>query len=310
MGLFEPSLGQRQGEQSGKAITALQQQGEMANSNFLDNLSRAIRAVGRIIVDLIPHIYDEPRVLRILGLDDKPKTVMVHAGAPPQDLEGQVLPDDVKHVYDLSVGRYDVAISTGPSMASKRQEALEALTQICTSNDTAFQLLGDLMVENMDWPGAATASARLKKALPPNLQDEGDDPPIPPKAQAEMAQMKQMGQMQEQALQAATQALKDMQLKVDQRHADAQAKIVIAREEIQSKERIEAMRLNVEVQIAQIKLQTEQAAHRFETDHARLTQHLDHGHEAALAQHDAQQAREAAIRDAALAPAPNSGQTP
>lgn len=308
MGLFEPSLGQRQGEQSGKAITALQQQGEMANSNFLDNLSRAIRAVGRIIVDLIPHIYDEPRVMRIIGLDEKPKSVMVHAGAPPNEVEGQVVPDDVKNIYDLSIGRYDVAVSTGPSMASKRQEAVESLTQICSSNEQAFSLLGDLLVENMDWAGADTAAQRLRKALPPELQDEEGEAPIPPKAQAEMAQMKQMGQMQQQQLEEAQQALKDMQLKVDQRHADAQAKIVIAREEIQSKERIEALRLNVEVQLAQLKAQTARAGQMIDLQHEQNLKRADHLHDHAFAQHEADLARQDALNQALASP-PQTGQT-
>ena len=34
-----------------------------------------------------------------------------------------------------------------------------------------FPLVGDLLVKNMDWPGADDIAKRLKKTLPPNLQE-------------------------------------------------------------------------------------------------------------------------------------------
>ena len=51
---------------------ARQREGDVSTFHFIDNLSRAIRHAGRVIVDLIPHVYTEERMIRILGEDDTP----------------------------------------------------------------------------------------------------------------------------------------------------------------------------------------------------------------------------------------------
>jgi hypothetical protein len=167
MGLFEPSLGERQSQdQSGVAIRALQKQGEQANSNFLDNLSRAIRFTGRILIDLIPAYYDAPRVIRIIGSDEQEKTVMVHAKSPQAPAKDAPLPEGVEGIYDLSSGRYDVRVSQGPSNETKRAEAFAALSGFIQAYPAAFPILGDLVVGSLDWSGAQAAAERLKKGLP------------------------------------------------------------------------------------------------------------------------------------------------
>lgn len=70
-GQFDASLGKQSNETSGKAILARQREGDTATYSYLDNLSRAIKFTGEILVDLIPKIYDTPRAIRILGEDGK-----------------------------------------------------------------------------------------------------------------------------------------------------------------------------------------------------------------------------------------------
>jgi hypothetical protein len=116
-------------EQSGRAIMARQQMGQHGNSDYLDGLSRGIRFGGRILIDLIPKIYDVPRVVRILGLDNQPQLVMIHAGqAPAVDpaTGAPALPPGVKGIYDLSVGTYDVTVTQGPSPAKRRLSSVLA----------------------------------------------------------------------------------------------------------------------------------------------------------------------------------------
>ena len=57
MGLYDASLGARSNETSGRAIMARQREGDVSTFHFIDNLSRSIRHVGRIVIDLIPHVY-------------------------------------------------------------------------------------------------------------------------------------------------------------------------------------------------------------------------------------------------------------
>lgn len=241
MGLYQESLGKRSSSsQSGKAISALQQQGEIATSNFQDNMGRSIRCSGRYLVDLIPHYYDALRVMRIIGEDETPRTVMVHRDQPEVP---ETLPEGVQGIYNLGAGRYDVTVSTGPAMPTKRKEALEALNQFVQVYPAAFPILGDIIVGNMDWPGAQAAAARLKKAVPPQFLDpekDGGPAPIPPEAQQQMQQLEGLVKELQQQLQEAESGLQAKKLETDSRER-------IASETIASDERIAAAKLSTDI---------------------------------------------------------------
>lgn len=281
-------------EMSGVAIRARQAQGEHGNSDYLDGLARAVRFGGRILVDLIPKIYDAPRVVRILGLDNQPKTVMVHGGqAPPVDpLTGApTLPEGVKEIYDLSVGEFDVTVTAGPSYATARAEFVEQMAELFKANPALFQVVGDLFFENMDLPNAKQIAERLKKMLPPPLQDQ-ENGPTPEQAQAQLAAMGQQMQLMQQALQQAQQVIETKQV-------EAQAKIQIADAEIQSKEKIAVLQADVarykaeiDGQLAQMKLQGELATATLKANAAREAQAADHAMQAASSADDRDAARE------------------
>lgn len=253
-GFNDASLGVRGAQESGKAIRNRQQQDEMANSHYLDNLARAIRQVGRIIVDLIPRIYDTARVMRINGIDEKPRTVMVYSGPdnqPNMEQEEQV-PPSVERIYDVASQQYDVTISVGPSFQTRRQEALDSLVQFVQAYPDVFPMIGDLLAENMDWPGAQQVAARLKKSLPPNLQDEIDPSEIPPQVQAKMQGIENQLKQVMQAYQQTKQAL-------DTDQAKAQAQVQIKQAELSAKAAEQERDLQSKLQLEEIKQQGESA---------------------------------------------------
>lgn len=294
-GLFDASLGNRQGDQSGKAIQSLQRQGEMANSNFLDNLSRAVRFTGRLLVDLIPHIYDAPKVMRILGTDDKPKDVLVMAGVPEAEIDPK-LREAVDRIYDLSVGRYDVSISVGPSLESRRQEALTGMTGLLQAAPQLAAPLADLIVANMDFPQADVAATRLRKMLPPQLQDNEDgEDDIPPQVQAQMMQAQQQMQGMGQQMQAMQAALAEAERKLQAKDAEMAAKMTIEREKIASDQQIARMRAEADIIKAEIAATKEKALAEF---HAHM-----HGLESAR-EHE-RRLREQAVKDAQVARVPD-----
>lgn len=260
MGLYEPSLGVRQGAaQSGKAIQALQQQGETANSNFLDNMGRSIRFTGRILVDLIPHIYDVTRVLRILGSDNQEKSVAIHANDPNAP-ESDALPAGVQGIYNVGTGRYDIVVSAAPSVETKRKEALAVLSEFVTAYPAAFPVLGDLLVGALDWPGAQAAAERLKRGLPEQFRDpeDGAAPPVPPeiaaKMQELMAQLEQMGV----ELQQAQQIIQTKQI-------ESEAKLKIEREQSAVDLKIAELKAALE----KLKIEADLSMHRADMAHDR-----------------------------------------
>lgn len=249
-GLFDPSLGQNKTDQSGRAIASLQKQGEVSNLNFSDNLSRSIRHCGRVLIGMIPHIYDAPRVQRIINPDNTVSHVVIHN----QQAEAgqQLLNEKVKKIYDIGVGTYDVTVSVGPSYQTKRQEAVAAQIALVQSNPTVFPIIGDMVVRNMDWPQSKEMADRLKKMLPPQLQDQGDEMEPEQQVMALQAQMQQLMQQHNivtQALEKATNIINTKQVEQDGK---------VAIEKFKGEMQLAIAEVNAKTQETQFRMQLEQ----------------------------------------------------
>lgn len=192
LGIYDASLGARSNETSGKAIMARQREGDVSTFHYIDNQAKSIAHSGRILVDLIPKIYDTPRIIRILGIDGTTQNVGVNQ---PTKHKG------VQRVFDMKVGKYDVAVDTGPSFTTQREEAAAQMTELIRSFPQAAPIIGDLLAKNMDWPDADEIARRMKIMLPPQLQEKEGQPEIPPQVQAQMAQMKQAIEQMQQMIQ-------------------------------------------------------------------------------------------------------------
>ena len=179
-GIYSASLGEQDNEKSGRAILAQQRKGDTANFAYFDNVSRAIRYTGRAIIDLIPKIYDSARVIQIMGADGEKKLQRINQLA---EVDGQ------QKFLDLSVGKYDLVVTQGSNYATKRIEAINSMVEIARVNPAIMQIAGDLIVKAMDWDGAEEIAERLKKTLPPQLQDQ-DPNGLPPEVQGIIEQGK------------------------------------------------------------------------------------------------------------------------
>jgi hypothetical protein len=189
LGIMDPNQ-LPSGNISGKALQGQQNQVDLSNFHFYDNLTRSIAQTGRIILDLIPKIYDTQRVMRIIGSDGQPDMTTINEA----NEIGEVL-------NDVTVGEYDVVMDTGPGFQTKRQQAVESMMPLLTSNAELFNIAGDLVFRNMDFPGADVIADRLAAMNPMANIDEKSD--IPPEAQMRLAQSEQMIQQLQQQLQAA-----------------------------------------------------------------------------------------------------------
>ena len=203
LGILDPNQ-LPSGNISGKALQGQQNQTDLSNFHFYDNLTRSIKHTGKILLDLIPKIYDTQRVMRIIGSDGQPDMTTINE----QTAVGEVL-------NDVTVGEYDVVMDTGPGFQSKRQQAVEAMMPLLTGNKELFDLAGDLVFRNMDFPGADVIADRLAARNPMAQIDEKSD--IPPQVQMQLAQQQQQLEQMQQQLQAA-------QLEINNRMQVAQLK--------------------------------------------------------------------------------------
>ena len=233
-GQYQAELGMPSNERSGIAIQQRQRQGDTATYHFIDNQAKAIRQVGRILLDMIPHIYDVDRVVMMLAEDGTETKVFVSPEA--QEAHQQVGPDgqpltprqakdlqdddnapDPSIIFNPGVGDYDVEADVGPAYGTQRQEAANAFSEIMKQNPAAFQIVGDFWAENSDFPGAAELAERLKRGLPPPYKAGPDPRVLAITQQAQQAQEQARGLLQKADAEIAS-------LKAQLVHAQEQAK--------------------------------------------------------------------------------------
>ena len=185
IGMYDAALGQRSNETSGRAIAARDAQSDTMSYAFLDNLSKSIRHAGRILVDMIPQVYDSSRVVRILGVDGTEDFVAINQSVIDEQTGREVL------LYDLSAQRYQVRVDVGPSYRTQRQEASESLIEFMRAvgpgYPQAVMAIADLIAANQDWPGADGIAERLRRLgiaqgiIEPDPEDgEAQAQPAPP----------------------------------------------------------------------------------------------------------------------------------
>jgi regulator of replication initiation timing len=161
-GIHEASLGMKSNETSGKAIMARQREGDVANLTFHDNGNAAVLEAGDVLNQFMPQIYDGTRVMRTIGEDESIKFVRLNDPYNPDSI-------------DLSVGMYDVALSTGTSYTTRRVEAAAAMMEAIQVWPNLMGIAGDLVAKAQDWPGADKLAERLKKTIPPQYLEEDEE---------------------------------------------------------------------------------------------------------------------------------------
>lgn len=156
--LHEASLGAQSNEVSGKAILARQRVGEVGTSNYVDGLNAAIMECGKVITALIPQVYSSSRIIKVMGDKLDVRLVSINNATDA----GSV---------DLTAGKYEVAITTGPDYVTKRVEASEGMLNLINAFPQIASICGDLIVAAQDWPGADEFARRLQKTLPAGMLD-------------------------------------------------------------------------------------------------------------------------------------------
>ncbi len=229
-GIYDAGLGAQSNETSGKAINARKIQGEVSNYHYIDNFSYSQLHCGRILIDLIPKVYDTARIVQCLGEDGNVDHKKINQPSGEKDLQG------IEKIYDITQGEFNVIVDTGPTYKTKRQQDADLMSNMAASNPELMKIAGDIIVRNMDLPGAKELSDRIKKTLPPNLQDSDPSQEIPPAVKQQLDQSAQM-------IQQLTGQLHRLQDEADQKKMELESKERIALEQITGQITIESMKM-------------------------------------------------------------------
>lgn len=207
-GLFDPSLGATGNATSGKQEIAQQKQGQIANFHYQDGLTRTLRQAGKCLIDMLPHYYDTERVVQIMREDGQIEPVVINKKLSPEEAaqlqkqeqeqsESSELVAIKKVLNDVTTGRYDIVVDTGPSYSTMRAEAADAMVQFGQSWPKLMDIAGDKVVKAMDWPGAQEIAKRIERTIPAEIRYDPKDPkagppPLPPEVVAKLQQMEAM----------------------------------------------------------------------------------------------------------------------
>jgi Phage P22-like portal protein len=269
IGVYDPAQ-QIPGNVSGKALNGQQQQVDLTNFDLYDNLTKSIAHIGKIILDLIPKIYDTQRVMRIIGDDGRPDLLTINE----RTAVGRVM-------NDVTTGRYDVVMETGPGYNSKRQEAVDSMMTLVGADNQLLAVAGDLIFRNMDFPGADIIADRLAAQNPLAQIDEHSE--IPAQAQMMIKQSQAQVQQLTQQLQALQLAMKQRQ-DIEQVKQDHETKRELMRQtakahdiEMRDAERKYVAQLNVSAKAneADLKSQTQLEVENIKAQVALLLAQID-----------------------------------
>ena len=208
IGMFKSDVGEDTPERTGAAVIQKQKPGDTGTYIYPDNLRKAREHSGKIILWMIPEVYDSERDVRLRDVDDSETNVPINTSAGAALKMVQENPQrfsrmDIKRMKsaikehgqnalfnDLTVGKYDLVVTSGPNFSTERQETSEAMQRIIAAYPDLMKLAGDIVMGNMDFKDSDKLAKRLEKTLPMGLreQKEGEPPPqpLPPPPQVQM----------------------------------------------------------------------------------------------------------------------------
>lgn len=248
-GYYDPALGDQSPDQSGVALSRRQQATNTASFHYSDNERWCIRHIGRILLDAIPYYYSGERTERIVGDDDQVRQVILNQEhKDPETGEARL--------YDVTVGRYDIAIDAGPSFQTKRQEAVAVLSQLLAAAPQLLQIIGDDFLGSLDVDLAQHMAERMRKTMPPALLEGEPNAEKYKAAQEQLMQLQQLPMLQQQ-LQKSQQQMMQMQQAVESLTQTNQA-LSLEVQNKQGEQQLEGRKLEIEAMEKKARLDIEQ----------------------------------------------------
>ncbi|TDN54637.1 phage P22-like portal protein [Buttiauxella sp. JUb87] len=175
---------------SGRAVNTIAGRTDQQDYNFIDNLKKSTRHLGRVWLSMLRDVSGSDRVVRIVKPNGKDELITLNAQVKDEET-GEVI-----GLNDLSQGKYDVVVGVGPAFASSRQQAIANLTAIMAAvplppeiqSQMALYMVDEIAGEGLD---------DLKNAVNRQLLLTGAKEPETP------AEAKQVQQFQQQQAAAA-----------------------------------------------------------------------------------------------------------
>jgi hypothetical protein len=256
---------------SGIALRRRQGLSDISHFDFYDNQTRSMRHTGTILLDLLPHFYDTERMQRIINPDGTPDTTTINEKVR-DPLTGAI----TKVKNDLTVGRYDVVMDTGPGYQTRREEGAEAMLELLATplGEMTAQQAGDVVVRAMDFPDSDTIADRLAASIPGAQIDK--DSEIPPKAQM---MIKGLQAQLQQANQKSMALELELQAKHQLEHIRQEGETKRTQMQVAAKEKDTIVRSQTQIHDTHVKAVTARDVAEIQAAGTMLNTHTEAAHE-------------------------------
>lgn len=222
--------------QSGKAVELQISEGHIQTAQWVEHLQRTIKYSGRVIVDLIPTVYNYAHAQRIIGIDGQVNTVNIQ----------QQFEENGELKYINLDGDYDITLSTGPSYSDQRKQNFEKLLELAKINPIIMQVGLDMIVRGMDFAESEELADRIATTLPPEVRSMSKKIPEQQLMMENMQLKQQMNQMQ-QMMQQLGAELQAKNSELESKNAENMQKMQLEIMKLQQKS--ESDELNAQTQL-------------------------------------------------------------
>jgi hypothetical protein len=125
-----------------------------------DNFARSKVRTGEILIDIIPELYDTERTIRVITDEGETKIVELNKTIVDDETGDEIIVEN-----DITLGKYDVISSIGPSYQTQRQETQEKMAFIVQTAPELAPYALPVMLENDTSPAAIAMGKALKMDL-------------------------------------------------------------------------------------------------------------------------------------------------
>lgn len=166
-GIHPPALGAKTPETAGVAIEARQKQSSIATYDFYDNLVRSVRYMIKKVLEIIPKVYKDRQVVRIIGKDERVTIGNLYEEIEVTDEKG--IKKKMTVLENMQTAKYDLRVKPGPGFESQRIEARQNMIDLIKSMPDIGPYIIDILMETFDFKEADRIAKRLSKVVPPQV---------------------------------------------------------------------------------------------------------------------------------------------
>lgn len=166
LGRYESNIGAPGDAISGRAESFRAMQGNSTLNPYRKNSLEAIEEGGKIILDAISKIYDEERVVTILGRDGETQEVPINkSNFNYKNLEWE------RNIDMTNLGDWEIKVDVGASYPIQKQMDVENAIKLISMDPTgqAYSLLAPYIAEDFETPKSKDMAARLTFLVPPQI---------------------------------------------------------------------------------------------------------------------------------------------